>query len=198
MSLQVEFIGSFPKVTMCPDLKQPEYAFIGRSNVGKSSLINAILERRQIAKVSATPGKTQTINLFNIDQSWTIADLPGYGYAKVSKSSRAAWQKMIDRYLMERKDLMLTFVLVDMRLPPQQIDIDFINMLGEKGLPFSIVFTKADKTKKMKAEDNLNLFKKALLESWEALPEIFITSSKSGQGRETLLSYISDINQTRS
>lgn len=195
MSLQVDFVGSFPRVTKCPDFKKPEYAFIGRSNVGKSSFINALLERRQIAKVSATPGKTQLINLFKVEDQWLIADLPGYGYAKVSKKARASWQKMINQYLLHRKSLMLTFVLIDLRLPPQEIDLNFLYWLGENEIPFAIVFTKADKVKKLKAESNREAFESTILESWTELPPCFVTSSKTGEGREDVLSYIARTNE---
>lgn len=194
MSYHVEFVGSFPSVEQCPAIKKPEYAFIGRSNVGKSSLINALLERRQAARVSGTPGKTQTINLFTIDQKWVIADLPGYGYAKVSKKSREKWRRMIDRYLKGRPNLTLTFVLVDLRLPPQEIDIEFINGLGANEIPFAIIFTKSDKVKTVKAQNNLTLFEEAMLKHWEELPPVFMTSAKSGEGREEVLLYIEDLN----
>ena len=194
MSHNVKFIGSFPSVRQCPDLKKPEYAFIGRSNVGKSSWINAMMERRQIAKVSATPGKTQTINLFDVDGRWTIADLPGYGYAKVSKSSRKQWLKMIRDYLLSREDLMVTFVLIDLRIPPQEIDLDFIDQLGAQEIPFVILFTKTDKVKDRKINEHRGDFEKALSETWSELPKMFITSSKTGQGRDEVLSYIADLN----
>ncbi|MDX1684774.1 MAG: ribosome biogenesis GTP-binding protein YihA/YsxC [Saprospiraceae bacterium] len=194
MSHNVKFIGSFPSVRQCPDLKKPEYAFIGRSNVGKSSWINAMMERRQIAKVSATPGKTQTINLFDVDGRWTIADLPGYGYAKVSKSSRKQWLKMIRDYLLSREDLMVTFILIDLRIPPQEIDLDFIDQLGAQEIPFVILFTKTDKVKDRKINEHRGDFEKALSETWSELPKMFITSSKTGQGRDEVLSYIADLN----
>lgn len=190
----VKFIGSFPKQTLCPQIGKPEYAFIGRSNVGKSSLINMLLERRQMAKVSSTPGKTQFINLFDIDDEWVIADLPGYGYARVSKKERARWEKMINYYLKDREDLALLWVLIDIRLPPQDIDIDFIIKLGQMGLPFSIIFTKLDKVKPDQAEINRKAFEDRLLIYWEELPPIFVTSAKNGEGRDEVLSYIAEVN----
>lgn len=192
--MQSRFIGSFPKIEKCPPSSMPEYAFIGRSNVGKSSLINYLLERKQLALVSSTPGKTQMINLIDVDASWQIADLPGYGYAKVSKKHRASFSKMIFNYLTGRENLICTFVLVDSRIPPQSIDIDFIRMLGEEGIPFTIVYTKFDKSGKKRYETNIEAFQVTLAEEWESLPDQIITSSKRKYGREDLLSYIVHLN----
>lgn len=192
--MQSRFIGSFPKIEKCPASSMPEYAFIGRSNVGKSSLINYLLERKQLALVSSTPGKTQMINLIDVDSSWQIADLPGYGYAKVSKKHRASFSKMIFNYLTGRENLICTFVLVDSRIPPQSIDIDFIRMLGEEGIPFTIVYTKFDKSGKKRYETNIEAFQVTLAEEWESLPDQIITSSKRKYGRDDLLSYIVHLN----
>lgn len=187
-----DFTCSFVDWKKCPDSKEPEYAFIGRSNVGKSSLINTLTERRGLAKTSNTPGKTQCINFFLINEEWNLVDLPGYGYAKTSKSNREMWLKFTKEYLSKRRQLRNTFILIDARISPQQIDLDFINWMGEKGVPFSIVFTKNDKPKKTLA--NIEKFKEALLEYWEELPLIFITSSVTNAGREDLLSYITEVN----
>lgn len=195
MTKSSKFIGSYPKQSMCPRLNKPEYAFIGRSNVGKSSLINMLLERRQIAKVSSTPGKTQMINLFNIDDTWVVADLPGYGYARVSKGERRRWEKMINYYLKDREDLALVLVLIDQRLPPQENDLEFLIKLGQMALPFAIIFTKADKVKEAEGIKNKALFEEKILEYWESMPPSFVTSSKNGKGREEVLSYIADINE---
>ncbi len=173
----------------------PEYAFIGRSNVGKSSLINMLVQRKNLAKTSATPGKTRSINHFLINNSWYLVDLPGYGYAKVSKKDRQQWQKMIFDYLRNRRNLMALFVLIDARLEPQKNDLEFIRKLGLNNIPFVIVFTKADKLSKNKLISNIAHFKKALLREWEELPDMFLTSAATGQGREDLLSFIEFLNQ---
>lgn len=173
----------------------PEYAFIGRSNVGKSSLINMLCNRRSLAKISVTPGKTQTINHFLINEQWYLVDLPGYGYAKRSKKSRQSWKKMTDDYLLNRSNLMTTFVLVDLRIPPQDIDLEVISGFGEKQLPMALIFTKYDKLKPDEAKGNLRRYQKLLLESWETLPPYFVTSSKSGKGRDELLGFISENNR---
>jgi GTP-binding protein len=187
---KAEFIISNTDHRKCPPPIHPEYAFIGRSNVGKSSLINMLCERKKLAKISVQPGKTQLINHFLINKEWYLVDLPGYGYAKISKSSRAKWQKMIDKYLINRPNLLTTFVLIDLRIPPQDIDTEIINNFGVSQLPLALVFTKVDKLKKLEAETNLENYKKHLLESWEELPPIFVTSSKTGKGRDEILSYI--------
>ncbi|MCL4106791.1 UNVERIFIED_CONTAM: hypothetical protein GTU68_048235 [Idotea baltica] len=191
----LEFVGSFPSQKDCPDSDFPEYAFIGRSNVGKSSLINHITDRKEIAKVSSTPGKTQLINFFVVNESWHLVDLPGYGYAKASKKNRAKWSKMIDHYLKSRKQLQCAFVLLDSRIPLQDIDREFINRLGEAGIPFVIVFTKIDGVKLGKLTDNLRSIKEKLLEEWTDLPQTFITSSTKRKGRDEILNFISDLNK---
>jgi GTP-binding protein len=177
----------------CPAPNLPEFAFIGRSNVGKSSLINCLCKQKKLAKTSSQPGKTQLINHFNIDDIWYLVDLPGYGYARVSKKSRSAFGKMITDYIFNRTNLLCVFVLIDSRIPPQKIDIEFINELGENQIPFSIIFTKADKLTNNEVAKNTAAFKKALKQYWEELPPTFITSSETGQGREEVLNYISEI-----
>ena len=179
----------------CPAPDMPEYAFIGRSNVGKSSLINMLTNNRNLAKTSSKPGKTQTINHFLMNKSWYLVDLPGYGFAKTSKTNREKWQKMISDYLLHRENLQLVFVLADSRLEPQQIDVDFINNLGENGIPFAIIFTKADKISSGKAMSNIQKMKNRLLETWESLPPMIKSSSLSGLGKEKILDYIDEINQ---
>jgi GTP-binding protein len=190
----LEFVGSFPSEKDCPASEFPEYAFIGRSNVGKSSLINLITDRKEIAKVSSTPGKTQLINYFEVNESWHLVDLPGYGYAKASKKNRAKWAKMIDQYLIYRKQLQCAFILIDSRIPLQEIDKDFINKLGEYQIPFVIVFTKIDGVKTGKLKENITAIKEKLLEEWTELPQTFITSSSKRQGREEILNFIDELN----
>lgn len=191
----VDFVGSFEYESQCPKHDLPEYAFIGRSNVGKSSLINMLLNRKDLARTSSTPGKTQTLNFYFIDESWYIVDLPGYGYAKTSKTNRAKWQKMIRRYLKYRSSLFCLFVLLDARLPLQKVDKEFLDWIGENRIPFTIVYTKMDKTKKGKTEDNTSNIQNELLEYWEELPTQFETSAEEKTGRQEILSYISEINQ---
>jgi GTP-binding protein len=188
-----DFTCSYVDWKMCPSSEEPEYAFIGRSNVGKSSLINTLTQRKGLAKTSNTPGKTQCMNFFLINENWNLVDLPGYGYAKTSKSNREVWTKFTKEYLSKRPQLRNTFILIDARIPPQQIDLDFINWMGEKGVPFSIVFTKNDKPKKTLA--NIEKFKATLMEYWDELPLIFITSSVTNAGREDILQYIDEVNK---
>lgn len=189
-----EFSLSAPMVSMCPNDTKPEYAFIGRSNVGKSSLINMLTNRRKLAKTSATPGKTLLINHFIINKEWYLVDLPGYGYAKRSKKEVARLDQMIRGYILQREQLVNVFVLVDSRLEPQAIDLEFIEWLGQSSVPFAIVFTKLDKLSGGKATQNINAYKKKLLETWEELPPIFMTSSENRQGRDEVLDYIDQIN----
>jgi GTP-binding protein len=172
----------------------PEYAFIGRSNVGKSSLINMLTERRQLAKTSSTPGKTQLINHFLINDSWYLVDLPGYGFAKVSKTEKEKWKQMITAYLSKRDNLMLVFLLIDSRIPMQEIDSKFMCWMGESKIPFVIVFTKTDKLKRMEVEKNINDYKTALYRYWEELPPVFITSAEKKLGQEDLRKYIEETN----
>ena len=191
-----EFIISNSDVKKCPTEPIPEYAFIGRSNVGKSSLINMLTGHKNLAKTSGKPGKTQLINHFKINSNWFLVDLPGYGYAKVSKSAKAGFQKFITEYLEKREQLVSAFVLVDIRHEAQKIDLDFINYLGENGVPFGIIFTKADKITKSNVQKHIGAYKKALLANdWEEIPPYFVTSSESGQGKEEVLDYIDQINQ---
>lgn len=190
-----EFVISAPVVNMCPADTKPEYAFIGRSNVGKSSLINMLCRNKKLAKTSATPGKTLLINHFIINKEWYLVDLPGYGYAKRSKTEIAKLDRMIRGYILQRQQLVSVFVLVDVRLEPQAIDVEFINWLGQSGVPFSIVFTKADKLSVGKVNANVEEYKRKLLETWEELPPYIVTSSESRQGRDELLSYIEKVNK---
>lgn len=191
-----EFVISNTDIKKCPTDEKPEYAFIGRSNVGKSSLINMLTEKKGLAKTSGKPGKTQLINHFIINNEWYLVDLPGYGYAKTSKKNRATWEKFIVDYITKRKTLVNVFVLLDSRLEPQKIDLEFMNWCGEKGIPFSMVFTKIDKLSSSALQKNLALYKKEMLKYWEELPPVFVTSSTSSFGREKLLNYIEAINDT--
>lgn len=184
------FFVSSQKISQCPKPNLPEYAFIGRSNVGKSSLINMLTGHKDLAKTSSTPGKTKLINHFIINESWYLVDLPGYGFAKLSKSIKEKWQKMIEDYLSYRENLMCIFVLVDSRLEPQKIDLQFIEWLGTNQIPFSIVFTKTDKISEKQLAKSVDLFKAKLFEQWEELPEMFYSSSKNSNGKEQIISYI--------
>ncbi|RDK84226.1 GTP-binding protein [Marinirhabdus gelatinilytica] len=183
------------EVAKCPKDRLPEYAFIGRSNVGKSSLINMLMERKNLAKTSGRPGKTQLINHFIINKNWYLVDLPGYGYARVSKKAKKTFQKFITNYFEKRKQLVLAFVLVDCRHEPQPIDLEFMQYLGESQIPFSIAFTKADKLKPNALQRNIEAYKERLLQDWEEMPHYFITSSSNSTGREDLLDYIDRINE---
>jgi GTP-binding protein len=189
------FLQSNTDYQKCPKPDKPEYAFIGRSNVGKSSLINSIVQKKDLAKTSQTPGKTQLINHFQIDKKWYLVDLPGYGYAKVSKVEREKFEKMIHGYLENRENLICTFVLVDVRHEPQKIDLEFIRNLGEKGIPFCLVFTKADKLSKTAVDKNVEQYKEKMLETWEEMPQFFVTSSVNGNGRDEILKTITDLNK---
>jgi GTP-binding protein len=188
-----EFIISNTDVTKCPKADKPEVAFIGRSNVGKSSLINMLSLKKDLAKISSTPGKTQLINHFLINKDMYWVDLPGYGFAKVSQSKRADWTKMIWNYVETRSNLLTLFILIDSRHAPQQKDIEFVNKLGEKGVPFSIIFTKADKESQKDVSANVNQFKRALLSYWDELPNIFVTSSVKRLGRKQILDFIENL-----
>ncbi|MSQ78204.1 MAG: YihA family ribosome biogenesis GTP-binding protein [Flavobacteriaceae bacterium] len=191
---QASFVKSSTKLIQCPETQLPEVAFIGRSNVGKSSLINMLCEKKGMAKTSSTPGKTQHINHYLIDEKWHLVDLPGYGYARVSKTERAKFEDFISEYIRGRGNLCCVFVLIDPRIPPQQIDLDFINWLGKNNIPIGIVFTKVDKLKK-EAEliANIDAFKAALFQSWESLPELFLTSAEKKTGKGDLWDYINSI-----
>jgi len=190
-----EFIISSPNINKCPEPKLPEYAFIGRSNVGKSSLLNMLTERKYLAKISGTPGKTQLINHFIINKDWYLVDLPGYGFAKTSKTNRAKWEKFIHNYLLKRTNLLSSFILIDSRLEPQKNDTKFIEWFGVNRLPFVLVFTKTDKLNKKTLADNIEIYKKHMLENWEELPEMFITSAKNSAGKEDILSFIEKTNK---
>ncbi|AWV99780.1 ribosome biogenesis GTP-binding protein YihA/YsxC [Arcticibacterium luteifluviistationis] len=192
--IKAEFITSAATIDGCPKPIHPEYAFIGRSNVGKSSLINMLTGQKRLAKTSSTPGKTQLINHFLIENHWFLVDLPGYGFAKVPLKEKAKWEKMTWDYLEQRENLLYVFVLIDSRIPPQNIDLEFVNRLGEKGLPLKLIFTKWDKVKPMKGQKNISDFKMALLERWEILPEHYVTSSEKGLGRLEILQLIDEIN----
>jgi len=189
-----EFVLSNSDVAKCPTKNIPEYAFIGRSNAGKSSLINMLTSRKSLAKTSGRPGKTQLINHFLINEEWYLVDLPGYGYARVSKSAKKTFQKFITQYFALREQLVTGFVLVDIRHKPQPIDLDFMKWLGENGIPFSIIFTKADKLKPKAIENHVEDYKKILLETWEEVPNYFITSSSKDVGKEEVLEYIDSLN----
>lgn len=190
-----EFVKSSGKWQECPEPTLPEYAFIGRSNVGKSSLINAIMNHKDLAKTSGTPGKTQLINHFLINENWYLTDLPGYGYARVSKSLRRDFEKLITNYIMNRKNLVNLFVLVDSRHTPQAIDIEFIEWCGENAIPFSIVFTKADKLKPTVINANVDHYKSELLKTWEDLPEVYVTSAEKKTGGDAILDFITKTNE---
>jgi GTP-binding protein len=190
-----EFVMSNSDVAKCPKDRLPEYAFIGRSNVGKSSLINMLMQRKSLAKTSGRPGKTQLINHFLVNKNWYLVDLPGYGYARVSKSSKKVFQKFITSYFQKREQMVLAFVLIDCRLEPQTIDQEFMEWMGENQIPFSIIFTKADKLKPNALARNIDVYTKKMLETWEEIPQYFITSSSKDEGRDELLNYIGSINK---
>lgn len=190
-----EFLMSNSKVSKCPKDRLPEYAFIGRSNVGKSSLINMLMQRKNLAKTSGRPGKTQLINHFLINKAWYLVDLPGYGYARVSKSIKKTFQKFITDYFQQREQMVLAFVLVDCRHEPQPIDLEFMQWMGESGIPFNIIFTKADKLKPKDLEKNIEQYQKKMLETWEEMPQYFITSASNFTGRDEVLKHIDQINQ---
>lgn len=190
------YIRSSPTLDLCPKPDKPEYAFIGRSNVGKSSLINMLTNHSKLAKTSAKPGKTALINHFLINKSWYLVDLPGYGYAKTSKTQREEWDKMIRNYLLRRENLYCVFVLIDSNIPPQKKDLDFLRWLGENGVPFVIVFTKTDRISLNQLQSNVATYKKTLLKEWEVVPDYFISSAVSNSGKEEMLDYIDKINSS--
>lgn len=191
-----KFVISNTDYKKCPDDGKPEYAFIGRSNVGKSSLINMLTNRKGLAMTSSKPGKTQLINHFEINDEWYLVDLPGYGYAQRGKEGREMIRKIIDSYILKREELTCLFLLLDCRHDPQPIDMDFMEWLGENGVPFCIVFTKLDKLSKSKLKENLNKYTTKLMETWEELPPIFVTSSEKFEGRAEILDYIDSINKS--
>lgn len=190
-----EFQVSNTRTDKLPPPLLPEYAFIGRSNVGKSSLINMLVQKKGLAKTSQTPGKTQLINHFLINENWQLVDLPGYGYAKTSRSNRADWEKFIRYYLRNRENLQCVFTLIDSRVKPQKLDLEFCSWLGEQGIPFVLVFTKADKQSRVKSDQNIALFKKSLLQIFEEVPQLFLTSAETQEGRDEVLHFIDDLNQ---
>lgn len=191
-----EFICSNTRTDKLPPPVLPEYAFIGRSNVGKSSLINMLLQRKGLAKTSQNPGKTQLINHFRVNEDWYLVDLPGYGYARTSKANRGEWERFIRYYLRNRESLQCVFVLIDSRVDPQKIDLEFCNWLGETGIPFLLVFTKADKQSAVKTDQTVAKFRKELLKTFEEVPKIFITSSENSLGRESVLAFVHELNQS--
>ncbi|MFD2513687.1 ribosome biogenesis GTP-binding protein YihA/YsxC [Pontibacter locisalis] len=191
---EAKFLMSNTKVELCPAPDKPEYAFIGRSNVGKSSLINMLTEQKGLAKTSSSPGKTQLINHFLINDSWYLVDLPGYGYAKVSKGAREDWRKMINYYFQKRENLTCVFVLIDSRHEPMKVDLDFINYLGNLGVPFVIVFTKLDKQSSIKTDSTIAAYTRKLRETWDELPRMFRTSAEKKIGREEILGFIEEVN----
>jgi len=197
--IKSEYLISSPSVDMCPKPDKPEYAFIGRSNVGKSSIINMLCKKREVAKTSANPGKTQLINHFTVTSSdkqvWYLVDLPGYGFAKVSQNQRKAWQKMIEGYIRKRENLINLFVLIDSRHEPQQLDLEFINQLGEWRIPFALIFTKADKSTQKEVAHNVSEFLKALSKTWEEPPPYFVTSAVKHLGSKQILTFIGSLNK---
>jgi GTP-binding protein len=193
---QARFITSNTSVSKCPKPDRPEYAFIGRSNVGKSSLINMLVNSKSLAKTSSRPGKTQLINHFLINENWYLVDLPGYGYAQAPKTEVKKWEKFIREYILKRENLYCLFVLIDIRHEPLPVDLEFIEWLGSHQIPFAIIFTKSDKLKPEEIEPNVQKYKEKLLEKWEALPMIFISSAEKFTGKEEILNYIGNINRS--
>ena len=189
-----DFVVSNQEVSKCPKTDLPEYAFIGRSNVGKSSLINMLTNRKKLAKTSSTPGKTQLINHYLINEEWYLVDLPGYGFAKISKSAREKWGELIHKYLMKRKNLRCTFILIDVRIEPQKIDLEFMEWLGINQLPFVIVFTKSDKLNKTALINNIERYKSTLQQKWTELPQFIVSSSITSQGRDAIYNLITETN----
>ncbi len=190
----IKFLGSFPALKNCPKVVRPEYAFIGRSNVGKSSLINMVAGIEGLARISSTPGKTQHLNYFDVDEKWCIVDLPGYGFAKTPAHIRQSFKKMTDEYLLKRENLQCAFLLIDSCVPPQEADLAFADWMGENQIPFVIVFTKTDKKKSQKNDNFLTDFKNSMLQSWDEFPTYFITSSEKKTGRAEILNFIENIN----
>jgi GTP-binding protein len=190
-----QFVISNTEVAKCPAPVLPEYAFIGRSNVGKSSLINMLCSRKNMAKTSGKPGKTQLINHFIINENWYLVDLPGYGWAQVSKDKKEKWSKFIEQYILNRENLMCMMVLLDSRIPQQKIDLDFMDWLGENGIPFVMVFTKIDKLSKKQVNDRINSYKEEMSIHWDELPQCFYTSAEKQDGKKELLDFISDSNK---
>lgn len=192
---EAEFIVSNSDVAKCPAADRPEYAFIGRSNVGKSSLINMLTGKKSLAKTSGRPGKTQLINHFLINKEWYLVDLPGYGYAKVPKAERMKWEKFLKKYILKRENLYCLFVLIDSRHEAQKVDLDFMEWLGISGIPFSIIFTKTDKLKPEELEANLKAYETKMFETWETMPGYFASSAESGAGKDDILAFVHEVNQ---
>jgi GTP-binding protein len=192
----IKFVKSNKDYKQCPPPNKPEYAFIGRSNVGKSSLINMLTGMKDLAKVSSKPGKTQLINHFIVNEKWYLVDLPGYGWAKSSKENRDSWDLMVKEYFLHRENLVSVFQLIDSRIEPQKNDLEFLNWMGEKGIPFCLVFTKCDKQSKSKTLASVNKFMENLTTNWEELPKYFLSSSETGLGKEEILAFIEEVNNT--
>lgn len=194
-NLPISFLKSSAKLSQCPLPDRPEYAFIGRSNVGKSTLINVLANHKNLAKTSGRPGKTQLINHFDIGEKWYLVDLPGYGYAQVSKGAKRQFQKINEDYILERGNLITLFVLIDSRLKPQPIDLEFLEWLGEHEVPFALVFTKTDKLKAQERARNIQVFQQKMLETWDTLPPFFSSAAPTKAGREEILDYITRLNE---
>ena len=192
---EAQFVMSNTEVDKCPAPDRPEYAFIGRSNVGKSSLINMLTNKKSLAKISGKPGKTRLINHFLIDKDWYLVDLPGYGYAQVPKAERLKWEKMLKNYILKRENLYCLFVLIDSRHAAQKVDLEFMEWLGISGIPFNIIFTKTDKLKPTELEENLKAYESKMFETWETMPGYFISSADKGIGKEDILSFIKNVNK---
>ena len=192
---EAQFVMSNTEVRKCPAPDRPEYAFIGRSNVGKSSLINMLTNKKSLAKTSGKPGKTRLINHFLIDKEWYLVDLPGYGYAQVPKAERLKWETMLRNYILKRENLYCLFVLIDSRHPAQQVDLDFMEWLGVSQIPFNIVFTKTDKLKPDELKENLKAYEEKMFETWEQMPGYFVSSTTTGAGKEEILTFIEDVNK---
>ncbi|WP_167605616.1 ribosome biogenesis GTP-binding protein YihA/YsxC [Maribellus sediminis] len=194
---EAQFLMSNTEVEKCPAPNKPEYAFIGRSNVGKSSLINMLTNKKSLAKTSGKPGKTRLLNHFLINKEWYLVDLPGYGYAKVPKAERMKWEKMLQNYILKRENLYCLFVLIDSRHPAQQVDLEFMEWLGVSEIPFSIIFTKTDKLRPVELEENLKAYEKKMFETWETMPGYFISSAETGAGKDEILAFIDDLNKNQ-
>lgn len=191
---RADYLASYDRLEQCPPPERPEYAFIGRSNVGKSSLINMLCKQNQLARVSKQPGKTQAINYFDVDDTWYLVDLPGYGYAKRSKKMREAWRRMVRYYLKHRENLQCAFLLIDANVAPQKVDLEFINWMGQAAVPFVLVYTKTDRLKPHQLGDNIQAFQNTMLEQWTQMPQEFITSAQAETGRDEILQFIGQVN----
>ena len=194
--LEAKFIGSYPELALCPKADKPEFAFAGRSNVGKSSLINMLVGAKNLAHVSGKPGKTQLLNFYSVNDEWHLVDFPGYGYAKTAKKTRSGWRKMVSDYLLERPTLQCAFVLIDATVPPQESDVAFINWLGENQVPFVIAYTKCDKLSTRQEKASIEILRQALGEQWNELPQEFFTSAERRRGKEEMLGFIDAVNKS--